>query len=148
MGMWPPHIDHFEQQYNKSLARDPLFGADLVDFIHKRVQVFLLSCNTTTIEDVEAGALAQFEELPKKVEIGEWLTSTPVWVDRPVQKKEGRRKSDRHGIGARPIGRGGGIDVVFDHRVDPQMWIMERLGDMMAVARSENLRIPLAADGR
>ena len=26
MGTWPRHIDHFEREYNKASARDPLFG--------------------------------------------------------------------------------------------------------------------------
>ena len=67
MGMWPPHIDHFEQQYNKSLARDPLFGAYLMDRIHKRVQVFLHYCNTTAIEGVKLGTLEEFGGLQKKL---------------------------------------------------------------------------------
>ena len=41
MALWPRHIDRFERQYDKAFARDPLFGADLMDKIHKRVQVFL-----------------------------------------------------------------------------------------------------------
>ena len=49
MGMWPRRIDRFERQYDKAFARDPLFEADLMDRIHKRVQVFLHSCNTTAI---------------------------------------------------------------------------------------------------
>ena len=44
MASWPHHIDSFEQQYDKAFARDPLFGAELMDIIHKRVQVFLHSC--------------------------------------------------------------------------------------------------------
>ena len=48
---------------------------------------------------------------------------------------------------ARPIRGGGGRYTVFNHGVDPQMRIMERLGYMMGAARLENLRIPLAADG-
>ena len=43
IGMWPRHIDRFSQEYDKAFARDPLFGADLMDRIHKRVQVFLHS---------------------------------------------------------------------------------------------------------
>ena len=53
----PHHVDRFEQQYDKKFAKDPLFGADLIDNIHKRVQAFLHSCNTNSIEDVESGAL-------------------------------------------------------------------------------------------
>ena len=51
------HIDHFERQYEKAFARDPLFGAYLMDRTHKCVQVFLHSCNTTEIEEVESGEL-------------------------------------------------------------------------------------------
>ena len=76
------------------------------------------------------------------------MTSTPVWVDRPAQKEEGLRKSDRHNMGARQSGGGGGRDAVFNHGVDLQLRITERLGYMTVVARSENLRIPLALDGR
>ena len=59
-----------------------------MDRIHKRVQVFLQSCNTTAIEDVELGALAEFGGIHKKLEREEWLTSTLVWVDVPAQKEE------------------------------------------------------------
>ena len=60
MGSWPRHIDRFERQYDKVFTRDPLFGADLMDRIHKHVQVFLHYCNTTAIEEVESGSLAEF----------------------------------------------------------------------------------------
>ena len=63
MASWPRHIDRFERQYEKAFSRDPLFGADLMDRIHKRVQVFLHSCNTKEIEDVESGALEEFRGL-------------------------------------------------------------------------------------
>ena len=119
-----------------------------MDRIHKRVQVFLHSCNTTAIEDVESGDLEEFRRIQKKLERGEWLTSMPVWVERPAQKEEGRRKSDGNGFGARPSGGGGGRDAIFNHRIDPPLRIMERLGDMTGSERSENLHIPLAAYGR
>ena len=57
MASWPRHIDLFEWQYDKAFSQDPLFGADLLDRIHKRVQVFLHSCNMAVIEDVESGTL-------------------------------------------------------------------------------------------
>ena len=69
-------------------------------------------------------------------------------MERPAQKEEGRRKSDGNGFGARPGGREDRRDAIFNHGIDPQMRIMERLGDMTVVARSENLLIPLAVDGR
>ena len=65
-----------------------------MDRIHKRVKVFLHSCKTTAIEDVELGDLAKFGGIQKKVKRGEWLTSMPVWVDMLAQKEEGSRKSD------------------------------------------------------
>ena len=40
MGTWPRHIDRFERQYDKAFVRDPIFGADLMDRIQKRVRVF------------------------------------------------------------------------------------------------------------
>ena len=144
----PRHIEGSERKYDKAFARDPLFKAYLIDRIHKCVQVLLHSCNTTAIEDVGSGSLAKFEGLQKKVERGEWLTLTPVWVDRPLQKEEGRRKLDRHGTGTKPSGGGGGRNAIFNHGIDLQLRIMERLGNMTGAACLENLRIPLAADVR
>ena len=86
-----------------------------MDQIHKRVQLFLHSCNTTAIEDVESGGLAEFRGLQKKVERGEWLISMPVWMDRPAQKEGVRQNYDGHRIGARPSGGGGGRDAVFNN---------------------------------
>ena len=98
MASWPRHIDCFEWQYGKAFAMDPLFGADLMYIIHKSVQVFPHSCNTTAIEEVESGALVEFGGLQKRAEIGEWLTLMLVWVDQPSLKEEGRRKSDGNGL--------------------------------------------------
>ena len=70
MASWPCHIDRFERQYDKAFARDPLFGADHMDRIHKRVQVFLQSCNKKSIKEVDSGALEEFRGLQKRVEIG------------------------------------------------------------------------------
>ena len=60
IGTWPRHVDRFEHQYDTAFTRDPPFGVDLMDRIHKRVQVFLQSCNTTFIRDVWSGALVEF----------------------------------------------------------------------------------------
>ena len=43
METWLPHIGRFKQKYDNASAKDPLFGADLMDRIQKRVQVFLHS---------------------------------------------------------------------------------------------------------
>ena len=97
---------------------------------------------------MESGALSEFGGLQKKVERGEWLTLTPVWVERPAQKGEGRRKSDRNGFGAMPSGGGGRRNTIFNYRIDPQLRIMGNMGNMQVAAHSENLCIPLEADGR
>ena len=94
MASWPRHIDRFERQYDKAFSWDLLFGADLMDRIHKKVQVFLHSCNTTVIEDMESGALEEFQGLQKRAEIGEWMTSMPAWVETPAPREEERRKSE------------------------------------------------------
>ena len=129
-------MDRFEQQYDKDFSWDPLFGADLMDRIHKRVQVFLNSCNTTAIEEVESGALEEFWGLQKRAEIGEWMTSMPVWVERPAPWEEGRRKSEENRNGA------------CNHVVDPQLRISKKMGILTQVARQENLRLPMVANGR
>ena len=90
-----------------------------MDRIHKYVQVYLHYCNTTAIKDVESGALTEFGGIQKKVEREEWLTLTPVWVDRPAQKEEVHWKFGGHGIGGRPSGGGCGRYGVFNHGVDP-----------------------------
>ena len=56
--------------------------------------MFLHSCKTTAIENVELGDLAKFGGIQKKVKRGEWLNSMPVWVDMLAQKEEGSCKSD------------------------------------------------------
>ena len=53
-----------------AFTKDPIFGVELIDRIHKRVQVSRKPCNTTSIKEVKLGALAQFGGLQKKVEIG------------------------------------------------------------------------------
>ena len=116
MALWPRHIDRFERQCDKVFSRDPLFGAYLMDRIHKRVKVFLHSCNTTAIEEAESGTLEEFRGLQKRVERDEWMKSMPVWVEQPEPREEGRRKSEGNGNGAR------------NHGVDPQLRISEILG--------------------
>ena len=104
MASWPRHIDCFDRQYDNAFSWDPPFVADLMDRIHKRVQVFLHSCNTTAIEDVESRALEEFWGLQKRVERGEWFTSVSAWVERPAPREEGRWKSEGTGNGARNHG--------------------------------------------
>ena len=84
MRMCTSHIDRFDRQYDKAFAKDPLFGADLIDRVHKHVQVFLHFCNKTSIKDVESGALAGFGGLQNKVKRGGLLMTTPGWVEQPT----------------------------------------------------------------
>ena len=42
---------------------------------------------------------------------------------------------------------GGGRDSVHNIGVEPQLWIMERLGEMTSAVRSDNLRCFMEADG-
>ena len=82
------------------------------------------------------------------MERGKWLTSTSVWVERPAPKEEGHWKSEGNRIGARQCGRGVGDGTVFNHGVDPQLRISEKLGLITQAEHSENLRLPVGADGR
>ena len=124
------------------------FGADLMDRTHKHVQVFLHSCNTTATEEVEPGSLADFGGLQKKAERGECITLTPVWVERPAPKEEGRRKLDGNGFGARQSSGGGGGDKISNHGIYKQLRIIDNLGSIVLAAHLENLRLPLGAYGR
>ena len=136
MALWPRHIDRFKRQYDKAFYRDPIFGADLMYQIYKHAQVLLQSCNTTAMEEVELGALEEFWGLQKRLERGKWMTSMPVWVERPALREEGRRKSEENGNGVR------------NHGVDLQLRISKNLGILKRFARQENLRLPMGADGR
>ena len=51
-------------------------------------------------------------------------------------------------FGARSSDGGGRRNAIFNHEIDPQLRIMERLGDMTGATRLENLRIPLVEDVR
>ena len=82
------------------------------------------------------------------MERGEWITSTPVWVERPALKEEGCRKSDGNGLGERQSGGGGGRGTIFNHEVNPQLRIIENLGSMKMEKFSKTLRLPLGADVR
>ena len=64
------------------------------------------------------------------------MTFMPVWVERPAPREEGCQKSEGNGNGAR------------NHGVDPQLRISKNLGILIQVARQENLRLPMGADGR
>ena len=60
----------------------------------------------------------------------------PVWVDWPIPKEEGRQKSDRNGSGSWIGGRVGGKDTIQNIGVDPHLWVMEILGELLTAAHS------------
>ena len=60
MAMWLCHIDRFEWQYDMAFSGNRIFGAYLMDHIRRCVQIFLHSCNTTSMDDVDTGALSEF----------------------------------------------------------------------------------------
>ena len=88
MGTWYRHIYRFKRQFDKAFARNRLFEAKIVDRIHKRVQVFLQSCNMTSLNSIKTGALLRFGELQRRVDKGEWVTYHPTWVELPSQKED------------------------------------------------------------
>ena len=95
------------------------------DRIHKRVQLFLHSCNTTSIEEVELRALEEFRGLYKRMERGKLMTSKSVWVKQPAPREERSRKLEGNGTGARKGGRGVVEGTVYNHGVDLQLRISE-----------------------
>ena len=60
MSIWPRHIDRFESQYYKAFVGNLLFRANIVDLIHKGVQMFLHSCNTMTLDYTETSVISEF----------------------------------------------------------------------------------------
>ena len=58
MMTWNCHIDLFEQHYDKAFAGERLFGAEIMDKIHRWVQVFLNLCDMTSLDGVDTGALS------------------------------------------------------------------------------------------
>ena len=95
MATWPRHIERFKRQYDKAFTRHRLFGTDIMDRIHKQVQVFLHSCNTTFLEDVEMGALAEFRYMQRWLDRGEWIT-TPPFLGRDAGSKSQWAKEIRY----------------------------------------------------
>ena len=92
MDTCPQHIDRPDHQYNKSFVGNPFCGADIVYRIHKWVKFFLHSFNTTCLEDVEMVSPSEFNKIQRCVELVKWITSTPIWVEFPIEKEDGGRK--------------------------------------------------------
>ena len=63
MATWLWHIDWFEWQYDKAFAGNTFLVTDIVDCIHKQVQVLLHLYNMTCLENVYTGDLLYLENL-------------------------------------------------------------------------------------
>ena len=54
----------------------------------------------------------------------------------------GASEIGRKWIGSKAKRRGGGRGTVFNHRIDPELRIIDNPGSIIMAARSENLRPP------
>ena len=131
---WPRHIGSFERQYDKAFAVNILIGADMVDHIHKHVYVFLQSRNTTYLDDVDREALSKFGELQRRVEWGEWIISTPTWVELPAPKGDMWRnlESDRGTVQTQSK-----IEEDNNRYMDPRLRVMYQLHEFFKLACQE-----------
>ena len=97
METWPRHINHYEWNYDKEFAANKCFGADITDRTHKQVQVLLYSCNMYSLDNVEMAAPADFGDLQRRVNQGEWIMYTPIWAIQTAAIDEGNRNSEGRG---------------------------------------------------
>jgi len=61
---------------------------NIIERIHKQVQVFFHFCNTTSLEDAETGSLADFWSLQRQVKRYECITLPPSHIGRDVGAKK------------------------------------------------------------
>ena len=97
MDTWSHYIDRFKQKCDKAFTENLFFCVDLIYCIHKWVKVFLRLCKIVSLNNVEIGSLLGFRELPWRMEKGEWITFTPIWIEFPEAKEDGKRKLDSKG---------------------------------------------------
>ena len=50
------------------------------------------SCNMESLDDVDTVVLAYFRDIKRRVERVGWISSTPLWVEIPVEKEDGKWK--------------------------------------------------------
>ena len=74
----PRHIDRFDKKYDKAFTGNLLLGAGIVDRVDNRVQIFLHSCNTTSLDDIDTGTMSEFGKINWRVEQGKWVTPPPL----------------------------------------------------------------------
>ena len=86
MATWSRHIDRFGQQCDEAFVGKSFFSTDIVNHTHKRVQVFLNSCNTMCLNNMYTAALSEFGKIQRHVEQIQWITSTYTLVELLIAK--------------------------------------------------------------
>ena len=124
MDTWSRPFEHFKRKYGKAFMGNPLFTANMVDRIHKRVQIFLHSCNTPCLYNVVTGALLYFRELQRCVERVKWMTSIPISMELTTKKKDGGRNSDI-GRGGRPGQAKQKMEAEKNRKTEPHLSVIE-----------------------
>ena len=79
MATWTIHIDLFEWKYDNAFAGNNFLVTNIVNHIHKQVQLSLHSCNITCLDNVDTGYLLQFEELWRIMEWVNCVLHTPPY---------------------------------------------------------------------
>ena len=67
--------------------------------------MFLHSCNTNSLDDVDTGTLLEFGGIQKRVERGKWVIPPTAWVELPAQKGNRQRKPESTGGSGHTIKR-------------------------------------------
>ena len=103
---------------------------------------------------MEKGSLAEFRDLQRQVEMVEWITTTPTWVEIPEQKNDKWRRSEISGGAGRS---GSGIENPGQQRqreeesnpdVDPRLRVMERFRDFFCDKNRYGIMWPKGKDSR
>ena len=96
--------------------------------------------------------MAEFEELHIRVERGEWITTTPVWVEILAQNSDGRRKSEsgggswRSSSGEEKSGQQRQREEERNPDVDPRLRVVEIFQDFLCEANRDGITFPKGAD--
>ena len=58
--------------------RNPFFGTDIINCIHKRVKVLLYLCSMEPLKNVGTRSLYEFGNLQQRMEWEKWITYKPI----------------------------------------------------------------------
>ena len=80
-------------------------------------------CNTTALANTKTTDLEMFGELKLRIDRGDCITSTPLWVEIPSKKYDRKWKVEGKGVTSNDQKRRGTI-----HNPDPdtQLWMIEK----------------------